>query len=193
MQAHGKPVFLWGREGGESLRGSCRSDGGVSVVSIMENAADMFEHFGGHTASGGFAVPQEKIHELLPRLVQSYAKLATHAPTATEVLVDRELSVAEVPHAHKHLRALSPFGMQNEKPLFLFPRVTVRSVRTFGKAKDHLELHLEQGSGEVAGVSFFSTPDSYQKKAKAGVTADVVAHVETDWRGGPRLRVVDVL
>ena len=25
VEAHGKPVFLWGREGGELLRGSCRS------------------------------------------------------------------------------------------------------------------------------------------------------------------------
>src|SRR3989344_566879 len=38
MEAHGKPVFLWGREGGEIIKGSCRSDGTVSVVDLMAGA-----------------------------------------------------------------------------------------------------------------------------------------------------------
>jgi single-stranded-DNA-specific exonuclease len=192
MQASGKPVFIWGREGGELLRGSCRSDGTVSVVDIMQGAGDVFDHFGGHTASGGFAVREERIHELAARLRDSITKLPQGA-AAPEVLVDRQLAVAEVRQAHKELGALSPFGIENQKPLFLFPQVSISSVRKFGKAKDHVELTIEREGEQISGVTFFSTPDSYQKPVKAGDHADVVGHVETDWKGGPRLRIVDVI
>jgi single-stranded-DNA-specific exonuclease len=158
----------------------------------MQGANDVFDHFGGHTASGGFSVKEDKVHELRAALLASYEKLPL-AVEAPETLLDRELDLADVKLAHKELGSLSPFGMQNHKPLFMLPSVTINSVRTFGKAKDHIELKLERGEATISGVSFFSTPDSYQKQAKAGVRADVVGHVETDWRGFPRLRVVDVL
>ena len=66
-------------------------------------------------------------------------------------------------------------------------------MRKFGKAKDHVELTVEREGEQISGVTFFSTPDSYQKPVKAGDHADVVGHVETDWKGGPRLRIVDVI
>src|SRR3989344_1919525 len=35
-----RPVFVWGRDENETLRGSCRSDGSVSVVELMTEAKD---------------------------------------------------------------------------------------------------------------------------------------------------------
>jgi len=193
MQTHGKPVFLWGREGGEMLRGSCRSDGRVSVVAIMQHAEDLFAHYGGHTASGGFALSEESVHELAPRLAKACEALLTHAAQESEVLVDRRLDLAEVGQAHRQLPKLAPFGVDNTKPLFMFSNLTVSRVKIFGKNKDHLELALSQDGVSATGIAFFSTPESFQKPLVEGVQADIVGHVETDWRGGPRVRVVDVL
>jgi single-stranded-DNA-specific exonuclease len=72
VEAHGKPVFLWGREGGEVLRGSCRSSNGINIVELMGAAGSAFDHFGGHSASGGFSVLQERAHELPERLASAY-------------------------------------------------------------------------------------------------------------------------
>lgn len=198
MQTHGKPVFLWGREGGELLRGSCRSDGRVSVVAIMEAAqralsGELFAHYGGHTASGGFALAEDKAHELARQLVESFESLATEAPPVLEVIIDRRLDLAEVGHAHRQLPKLAPFGVDNTKPLFIFPNLTISRLKVFGKNKDHLEVSLSQNGAWATGIAFFSTPESFQKPITEGVRADVVGHVETDWRGGPRVRVVDIL
>ena len=194
MQKHGKPVFLWGREGGELLRGSCRSSGSVSVVDLMQGAQDVFDHFGGHTASGGFSLDEARAHELLPRLVQAYQTLVgSGALLAKEVVIDRELDFAEIARAHRELKQLAPFGIQNEKPLFLFPNTDIGPVRAFGKNTDHLDIKLGQGGAQVPGIAFFSTPDSFQKPPTLGTKADIVGHVETDWRGSPRIRIVDVI
>jgi single-stranded-DNA-specific exonuclease len=194
MQARGGPVFLWGRDGStgeEVLRGSCRSDGRVSVVEVMAAAGrdNFFDHFGGHRASGGFSLTQDKVHELPARLGSAFEALRFKTAAEEVVTLDRQLDMAEVPHAHQALQRLAPFGVGNSKPLFIFPNTIIDGVRTFGKAKDHLEL----GLGSVSGVAFFSKPDSFQKKIEKGARADIVGHVELDWRGGPRIRVVDVI
>jgi single-stranded-DNA-specific exonuclease len=202
VEAHGKPVFLWGREGGDELRGSCRSDGMVNVVELMaaaqgaaikNNASDVFGHFGGHHASGGFSVIEERVHELLPRLSAAHAQVAGAASPGAEVLADREMPLSEVPQAHAALKNLAPFGVGFEKPLFIFPRVTIAGVRTFGKTQNHLEVTLSDGFSETKAIAFFAGPDSFDKKVAAGERASVVGHVEADWRGSPRVRVVDIV
>ena len=175
------------------VRGSCRSAGGVSVVELMSSASDILDHFGGHHASGGFALLQDNIHELAPRLTAAAKKLEEQSVMEKEVVVDRMLDLGEVSMAHRELSWLAPFGVENPKPLFLLPNVSITKIRSFGKAGDHLETTLSRDGSEVAGISFFSTPESFQKPLSPGMSADVVGHVETDWRGKPRLRVVDIL
>ena len=192
--AHGKPVFLWGREGGEVIRGSVRSDGVLNVVELMGATHDLFDHFGGHHASGGFSLAEERVHELAPRLNAAYETVASKI-AVKEITVDRELDLAEVPHAKRELDKLAPFGTGNEKPLFIFQNISIANVRTFGKAQDHLELSLTSNSAPrgIGGIAFFSTVDSFNKKIEKGMRADIVGHVENDWRGQPRIRVVDVI
>ncbi|MEN9524187.1 MAG: single-stranded-DNA-specific exonuclease, single-stranded-DNA-specific exonuclease, partial [Candidatus Parcubacteria bacterium] len=60
-----RPVFLWGRDGDNIIKGSCRSEGRSSVVDIMRGVpVDVFLQFGGHKHSGGFAVANDQIHYL---------------------------------------------------------------------------------------------------------------------------------
>ena len=193
VEVHGKTVFLWGREGGDIIRGSCRSDGTVNIVELMAGTRDAFEHFGGHAASGGFAVAEENIHHLPARLAAAYAAAGGLATAPVEVIVDRELDLAELGAAQRDLRQLAPFGVGNAKPLFIFPNVSIASTRMFGKAQDHLEVALERNGTRAGSIAFFSAPDSFSKKIVQGERADVVGHVELDWRGAPRIRIVDIL
>ncbi|MDP4020851.1 MAG: hypothetical protein Q8P58_02315, partial [Candidatus Adlerbacteria bacterium] len=78
--------------------------------------------------------------------------------------------------------------------LFLFPHVSVTETRAFGKTGDHLEAMIGDGfDAPLSAVSFFSNPNSFGKPLTAGGRADIVGHVERDWRGRPRVRIVDVI
>jgi len=59
-----KPVFVWGKDENDFIKGSCRSDGSVSVVELMTETREFFMEFGGHEFAGGFTVQNEKIHFL---------------------------------------------------------------------------------------------------------------------------------
>ena len=196
--AHGKPVFLWGREGGETLKGSCRSNGALNVVDLMGAAQSalpdgVFEGFGGHHAAGGFSLTQEHVYELHARLSGAYETLRKSSSVVEPVVLEREVDLTEVGHARTELARLAPFGEGNRKPLFIFPRVSLEGVRMFGKAQDHMEIKLSKNGVRVPGVSFFSSQDSFSKKVEAGSIADIVGHIENDWRGGARVRVTDVI
>ena len=192
-EAHHKPVFLWGREGGEILRGSVRSGDEVSVVDIMANVPEIFLHFGGHHASGGFAVDEAKVHELGAKLSASYETLRAKGVEKTSTMLEREMALSEVPQALRTLVGLAPFGVGNAKPLFLFSNVAVERMKMFGKASDHIEVSLAGNGATATGIAFFSSPDSFQKPLAVGNKVDVIGHVELDWRGLPRIRVVDVI
>lgn len=192
-ETYGKPVFLWGREGGDVLRGSVRSLD-VNIVDLMTEAKDAFLAFGGHAYSGGFSIDETQVHELPKKLLRAYETLSKTVTASPEVLLDRELSLGEVSFALRDLSRLAPFGEGNEKPLFLFPRVSVASTRTFGKQSAHIEAVLSDGfDASVRAVSFFASPTSFRSPLLPGTRADIVGHIERDWRGLPRVRIVEVL
>jgi single-stranded-DNA-specific exonuclease len=153
----------------------------------------VFDHFGGHHASGGFSVAQERVHELAPKLASAYNNLRKAGATEKVIVIDRELTLPELPYAQKELVKMAPFGVGNEKPLFIFSGVTIASSRMFGKRNEHIDLGLKGANSpfSVSGVAFFSNPESFTKRADIGAKGDLVGHVENDWKGRPRIRVVD--
>src|ERR1035437_1522998 len=48
-----KPVFVWGKDENNLIKGSCRSDGSVSLVELMTETSEFFIEFGGHEFAGG--------------------------------------------------------------------------------------------------------------------------------------------
>ena len=77
---HQKPVFVWGKDENDCIKGSCRSDGSVSVVELMTATRESFLEFGGHELAGGFTVHSEKIHFLEEALSLNFKKVKREKP-----------------------------------------------------------------------------------------------------------------
>ena len=92
---------------------------------------------------------------------------------------------------HNMLQALSPFGMGNEKPIFLFRGVTILAVLWFGKSGAHVKLLLDKGNGrKIAAIQFFAKGIFEEDLASEGATVDIIGHVEKDmFAGRPALRI----
>ncbi len=192
-----RPVFLWGRDGNEIIKGSCRSGGGVSVVTLMQAISHAFSEHGGHHMSGGFAVRDEYIFTLGQLLNEAHTLKGGDAVINSTYTVAAELPLSAVFGELKSaLRKLAPFGVGNPKPLFAFPLVTPKSVDMFGKAKEHLKLIFDTDAGPLEAIVFFANPDSFTQAPVAGKECTVLAHVETSYfmgREQTRLRIVDIL
>ncbi len=187
-----KPVFIWGREGGEFIKGSCRSDGSTDLVAIMERAKNIFLEFGGHKFSGGFAVDHTQIHFLEDALID--ACLHTKQEEK-EIEIDLELSLKDVNQdIINEIFKLSPFGVENPKPIFIFKNVLPEKINRFGKKKEHLSVIFSDGFKKVKGISFFTEVDKFGDFLKEGIKTNLVAHIEKSYFAGNveiRLRIVD--
>ncbi len=198
-----RPVFLWGRDGDNIIKGSCRSEGRSNVFEIMHAIpAGTFMQFGGHKHSGGFAVGNEQIHFLEKHLNEAQGKIITENGKIMKEsdFVDAELKLDEVTwKLQEDLDRLSPFGMGNPKPLFMFKKVVPADVRIFGKGKDHVEIVFKKNNGSpVSAIAFFAGSDEWAQKLSANKNQelDLVASIEKSmFRGRKelRLRVVEVL
>ena len=196
-ETYGRPAFLWGRDGNGIIKGSCRSDGVVSTLRLMEGTPESFIHFGGHHFSGGFAVLDTMMPVLQDALVRVREELGDSLLTEVVTSIDAELTLHEVTHALiRILRTLAPYGEGNPKPLFRFHAVTPESVQIFGKAKDHTKMRFMSGIGPIDAIAFFRTPDQFGTVPEAGKPVTLVAHVEESYFMGKkevRLRIVDII
>jgi single-stranded-DNA-specific exonuclease len=201
-EEYNKPVFLWGREDGKYIKGSCRSDGIQDLVKIMEGAKDSFVDFGGHKMSGGFSVEHEKVHTLEEALLNSCNNLrdiTVEGGAVTEhSFIDAELSLDDVHwKTHDTVNKLAPFGVGNPKPLFMFKNVSPSGVKMFGKTQEHLEIAFATSKGKaVRAIGFFMKPEDFENMPKPGKPINLVATIEKSmFRNIPelRLRIVDVV
>ncbi|MES2225567.1 MAG: single-stranded-DNA-specific exonuclease RecJ [Patescibacteria group bacterium] len=200
-EEYGRPVFLWGREGGTTAKGSCRAGGnGISLVSLMEEAASVFSEFGGHAASGGFTVKDDQIFFLEERLCEALARLPEADFKDRAMFADRELTEAdELREQMARTERFAPFGMENRKPAFLLRDIRLEKISWFGKAEEHLRLSLMRDDGfderPLEAISFYAKRELGDacKLLAPGTTVTILGNLERDQfsRGQPvRLRII---
>lgn len=193
------PVFLWGRDGDNIIKGSCRAAGSVNLVELMQEIPEgSFMQFGGHAESGGFAVSGSEIHKLEEKLNEAYEKIKKQKKEII-LYVDTELTPDEVNYeTYRQIEKVGPFGTGNEKPLFMFKNIALSNVKQFGKEQNHLEINFKKTNGStVSAIGFFMTLSDYPLvPLSTGSTVSLVATMEKSmFRGRPelRLRIIDIL
>jgi single-stranded-DNA-specific exonuclease len=194
------PAFVWSEEHGE-IRGSCRTWNGAHLVNIM-NAAESksFVQFGGHAEAAGFSCDKNEIHFLQERLSTAFDKVQEKIGELVQevISIDAEISLDHVSTQNVNdLKKLAPFGMKNEKPLFIFKDVIPEYVGQFGKTKEHLEIKFKNSFGkEVRAITFFKTPEDYSCVPTEGKKMNLIGHIEHSvfmGRHEVRVKIVDVV
>lgn len=203
-EEYGRPTFLWGREGNDTIKGSCRSGPGkVHLLNLMTAAAnETFIEFGGHAASGGFSVAPDAVFTLEERLAQALDAMPKQDDAELE-RADMHISPEGATSSLlKSLEKFAPFGMGNPKPTFSLNDVRLEKVSWFGKAEEHLRLHIGRGPEEfpdpaIEAITFYARRElgDICERLEVGSRVHVLAYLERDQfsRGQPvRLRVISV-
>ncbi|MSU74303.1 single-stranded-DNA-specific exonuclease RecJ [Candidatus Kaiserbacteria bacterium] len=197
-----RPVFLWGREGNMSLKGSFRSGGFTRTMELMRATENTFAQFGGHAAAGGFTIIDTEVFYLEDRLTEAYARIATDTEQIDPFLARADAAITPENATHSFLRGiekLAPFGIANPKPTFLLRDLTLREISHFGKANEHLKLKIDvrKNGDTIDAVTFFAKGPIARaaETLQAGSRVNLLAHLERDTfsRSQPvRLRLLDI-
>ncbi len=197
-EEYGVPVFLWGRDGDDIIKGSCRAAGTVHLLNLMQGTPEgTFIQYGGHAESGGFSVTSQAIHSLEKNLSEVFEKIRGEKREDIGY-IDSYISPDDVNYdVYRIIERLSPYGTGNPKPIFMFKDITLADVKAFGKEKNHLEIIFNKSNGRpVSAIGFFMTSASFPKQSVKGSVISLVATMEKSmFRGTPelRLRIVDIL
>lgn len=197
LETNGGAVFVWGREGGESLKASCRADESVNVVELMNLVPkDIILDFGGHHASGGLTIASDKVHLLEDHLNLAYEKVSTLIETSM-LEIDAVISGDDLVDAlWNDIDKLAPFGVGNPKPVFLLKDAEIISAKTFGKEKNHTEIVVKGKKNLIPAIAFFKSVDSWGRELKVGQTIDMAINLEKSYfrgRAERRLRIIEIL
>lgn len=188
-----KPVFVWGKDENDCIKGSCRSDGSVSVVELMTATRESFLDFGGHELAGGFTVQTDKVHFLEQALSENFLKIKKNVSVADTQNFDAKLTLREVHMKNwREICKMAPFGFANPKPVFLFESVTIEKIKKFGKnnSEEHLELTLSDATGKAVSISFFSGLESFDVPIEEGKKVNLLATFDCSrFRGREELRL----
>lgn len=195
---YNKPVFVWGKDENDCIKGSCRSDGSVSIVELMTETRESFIDFGGHELAGGFTVHSEKIHFLEEALSASFKKVKRSKAEASQTYdMKADLGIVNVKN-WREIEKLSPFGLDNPKPVFLFENLKIEKIKKFGKnGGEHIEIEFSDANkNKNKAISFFSGVDSFGKTLEEGLRVNLFASFDMSrFRGKEelRLRIVDIM
>jgi len=196
-EEHNRPAFLWGRDGNGVIKGSCRSGGSVSVVTLMDAVPQLFHEYGGHHMSGGFSVVDDAVFTFGALLNEAYINLGAAARVETVPVVDAEISLADIRQIFQSIEPLAPFGAANQKPLFALTAVTPQSVDWFGKTGEHLKLTFATDERQpLEAIAFFAKTTTFTTLPEAGRSNTLLVHIEQSFFMGRkqlRLRMLDCM
>ncbi|MDB5237583.1 MAG: recJ [Parcubacteria group bacterium] len=198
-----RPVFLWGREGSVTAKGSCRAGSkGVSVVELMGLTEGVFVEAGGHAASGGFTLIDDAMFTFEENMCEAFLKLPPTTLADRTRIADYAIEHAdELRTLLKRTEQLAPYGMMNPKPLFALQGCEVMQVSWFGKGEEHLRVRVTRDDGfnraEVEAITFFARRELGKswERLEAGKQATLLGTLERDTyaKGQPvRMRLVAI-
>jgi single-stranded-DNA-specific exonuclease len=198
VDSYNCPAFVWGRGEGEELKGSCRSDGSASLVSIMEGLPEgILETYGGHVMAGGFVMNFDAIDTIEDAMIESYNKISSAGSDLFHKIIDEKIQPDNVNwQMFDDIKKLAPFGMDNPKPVFVFENVRIDEIIKFGKTQNHVRLVFRKTNGsELNAIKFFAADDEKIEKLKSGDIITFTGNLEKSIFGGKlelRLKLVDI-
>ncbi len=194
---YNRPVFVWGRDGNKKIKGSCRSNGIISVIAIMESVSEYLYGFGGHHMAGGFEINEEHIHNISNIMNEAFAEIGNSANIDSELVIDMDMTLDGITSTIiDEQKMLAPFGVDNKKPLYKFVNATPTEVSVFGKTKEHTKLQFNTTGHAREAIAFFKKPADFTVEPVAGKHITLLAEIEQSYFMGrlqTRLRIVDIV
>lgn len=154
VELYYKPTILISLADGVG-KGSGRSIEGFNLFDALNDSDELLTNFGGHSVAAGLGINEENIEKFTEKINKYADSVMNEKDMVPVVRVDcmlggQNLNLATV----KVLAALEPYGMGNEKPMFVTKDAYVVSAATVGAEGRHLRMQIEKDGVRVNCIGF---------------------------------------
>lgn len=154
VERYRKPAILLNQSEQGILRGSARSVEGLHITEAITTQKDLLLGFGGHPMAAGLALEAWKLPDFrkgLGRAIEAQLGRSVRQEPVLQIDAWLKLDEIDLPFAES-LEALAPFGAGNPSLKFATHRLSLRSVATIGKNREHLRLTVEDENGNIQSI-----------------------------------------
>lgn len=180
-----RPAIVLTKSNNNLISGSARSVMGFDVYRAIESCKDILENFGGHTYAAGLTLKEENLEEFTRRFNSISFDVIEPKMMLPQFTVDAEISLSQItPKFVKDLSLFSPFGPDNENPIFLSKQVldSGRS-KLVGTESQHIKLEIVDSStaDPIQGIAFGKS--KYFERFKENGCLDICYTIEQNTHG----------
>jgi len=149
------PTFIMcAKENGEIV-GSARTPKTFHAAKMLQNNKKLLTHFGGHSEAAGFSLLPENLSKLENNLLKSAEEIFCDGLPVPILEIDTILSQDNFSKKiWDEVERLEPFGVGNQKPIFLLEKADIRKIETVGSEKKHLKLKIKIGMGDFSVIAW---------------------------------------
>lgn len=169
----------------EFISGSARSVPGFDVYKAIESCKDILENFGGHTYAAGLSLREENFEEFKRRFQQISFDEVNPKSMQPQIKIDAEISLDKITPAFvEQLVGFSPFGPENEMPVFLSRNVSDSGEsKLVGRELHHIKMEVvdETVGHPMQAIAFGSA--QYFNDIKASRPFDICYTIEENAHG----------
>lgn len=165
-------------------KGSGRSIRSIHLVKALESASEFLLEFGGHEQAAGFSVEENQI-PLLRKKLNEHCKGIYPAETFLKSIdVDLEIKFTDLtPQFLKEIQLLEPYGIGNQKPVFLTRALQIKTVQT-KKTKSYTRTQVWMTDGNYTYEVTASQRSGVRFDFKPGEQIDLVYSIDQkSWEG----------
>lgn len=181
---YGKPVIVLTRDG-DTFCGSARSVSNIDLYKAVEDCKELLFNFGGHPYAVGMMLPSENI-EVFKQRIELYAeKCFVNEDSVQTINIDVCIDIDRItPKLISQLKQLSPFGVDNEEPVFLSKVFLYKkSFKNVSKDARHLFIEIPNRNRyyrRIFGFAYKQSASISDKKDGFYQIAYTIQDVSTD-------------
>ncbi len=183
VDIYNKPVCLLSMVD-DAYKGSARSIHGIDIFSAMGDISDLLIQFGGHNQAGGLTVTAENVSKISDALNKALDKYPQNIFTPIKYYdfdfnkVNPDITFINA------LKRLEPFGLENEKPLFLMS-LNKTKANAMPNFPNHIKFMYDKIS--VVGFNFGKQLDMFNSCCTKQLLVDLGID---EYFSKPRLKAV---
>ncbi|MDQ0158729.1 single-stranded-DNA-specific exonuclease RecJ [Alkalibacillus salilacus] len=185
-----RPTLVLGEDPESGIaKGSGRSIPAFDLFQEGMLIRDHFKQFGGHAQAAGMTVDLNQVSQLREAFNERAQKVMSPEDYIPTLSIEDDVDWAEIDlNFPKELELLSPFGMENEKPIFQVSNITLSQIKRIGANQNHIKMMgmKDQVSIEMIGFQL----GDIAEKLTPGVEIDVAGEIEVnEWNGHRKLQI----
>ncbi len=182
VEKYGIPTIAM-QEYDNQLVASFRSNKMLNAVDSLNHVADLLAHFGGHAQAAGFSLNKENLQPFIEKISAYAADVLEHHTFEQELYIDAILDKQDVnDNFMRLLEQMEPFGVGNEKPVFMLKNVLPEDLKTVGREQQHLHFQSNTGISRFSSIAF--KLGSYFPQLEGSEKVDLALHLEKNiWNG----------